>query len=31
MEDAAKKERIDRLNRMNRFKLELMPVFDPGF
>ena len=31
MEDATKKERIDRLNRMNRFKLELMPDFDPGF
>lgn len=25
------KAKIDRLHRINRFKLELMPVFDPGF
>ncbi len=30
MEDAAKKERIDRLHRQNQFKLELMPVFEPS-
>lgn len=29
MDDAAKKERIDRLHAMNQFKLELMPSFDP--
>lgn len=30
IEDAAKKERIDRLHKMNLFKLEFMPSFDPG-
>lgn len=29
MEDADKKAKIDRLHRMNQFKLELMPVFEP--
>ena len=29
IEDADKKARIDRLHRMNKFKLELMPVFEP--
>ena len=29
IEDAQKKENIDRRHRMNLFKLELMPVFDP--
>ena len=29
IDDQAKKERIDRLHRMNRFKLELMPSFRP--
>lgn len=29
IDDQAKKERIDRLHRMNRFKLELMPAFQP--
>ena len=29
IDDQAKKERIDRLHRMNRFKLELMPAFRP--
>ena len=28
IDDAAKKERIDRLHRINQFKLELMPVFE---
>ena len=28
--DPVKKERIDRLHRMNAFKLQLMPSFDPG-
>lgn len=28
--DESKKERIDRLHRMNLFKLQLMPSFDPG-
>lgn len=30
IDDAAKKERIDRLHKMNLFKLEFMPSFDPG-
>ena len=30
IEDMAKKERIDYLHRINQFKLQLMPVFDPG-
>ena len=30
IEDAEKKARIDRLHRINQFKLELMPVFDSG-
>lgn len=30
IDDPAKKERIDRLHRQNQFKLELMPVFEPG-
>lgn len=30
IEDQAKKERIDRLHKLNRFKLELMPAFKPG-
>ncbi len=30
MEDEAKKARIDRLHRINQFKLQLMPVFDPA-
>lgn len=30
IEDQAKKERIDYLHRINQFKLELMPSFDPG-
>ena len=29
IDDLDKKERIDRLHRMNQFKLQLMPVFDP--
>lgn len=29
IEDKDKKERIDRLHKINLFKLELMPVFDP--
>ena len=29
-DDAAVKERIDRLHRANRFKLEVMPVFESG-
>lgn len=29
IEDAVKKERIDYLHRINQFKLELMPAFDP--
>ena len=29
MEDEQKKARIDRLHRINQFKLELMPVFEP--
>ena len=29
IEDADKKARIDRLHRMNQFKLELMPAFEP--
>ncbi len=29
IEDQAKKERIDRLHRMNQFKLQLMPSFKP--
>ena len=28
-EDEATREKIDRLNRLNKFKLELMPTFDP--
>jgi len=28
IEDEAKKARIDRLHRINQFKLELMPVFE---
>ena len=31
IEDADKKARIDRLHRINRFKLELMPIFEPDF
>ena len=30
IEDAATKERIDRLHRLNLFKLKLMPAYDPG-
>ena len=30
IEDAAKKELIDRKHRQNLFKLELMPAFNPG-
>lgn len=30
IDDVSKKERIDRLHKMNLFKLELMPSFDPG-
>ena len=30
IDDPATKERIDRLHRINRFKLELMPVFEPN-
>ena len=30
IDDLATKERIDRLHRINRFKLELMPVFEPN-
>lgn len=30
IEDQAKKERIDRLHRMNQFKLQLMPAFKPN-
>lgn len=29
IDDSAKKERIDRLHKLNQFKLQLMPVFDP--
>ena len=29
IEDLAKKERIDRLHRINQFKLQLMPMFEP--
>ena len=29
-EDTQVKEKIDRLHRSNRFKLELMPVFESG-
>ncbi len=29
IEDPAKKEKIDRLHRINQFKLRLMPTFDP--
>ena len=29
LDDPAKKERIDRLHRINQFKLQLMPVFEP--
>ena len=31
IEDPEKKELIDNKRRWNRFKLELMPMFDPGF
>ena len=31
IDDPEKKARIDHLHRINQFKLELMPVFDPGF
>ena len=31
IENKEKKAKIDRLHRINQFKLELMPVFDPGF
>ncbi len=31
IDDPEKKEKIDRLHRINQFKLELMPSFDPGF
>ena len=31
IEDQAHKERIDRLHRMNQFKLQLMPAFVPDF
>lgn len=31
IEDEQKKERIDRLHRLNQFKLELMPAFQPEF
>ena len=30
IDDLATKERIDRLHRINQFKLELMPVFEPN-
>ena len=30
IDDAEKKARIDRLHRINQFKLELMPVFEPN-
>jgi len=30
IDDPATKERIDRLHRINRFKLELMPIFEPN-
>ena len=30
IDDPATKERIDRLHRINQFKLELMPVFEPN-
>ena len=30
IDDPAVKERIDRLHRINQFKLELMPVFEPN-
>lgn len=29
IEDADKKAKIDRLHRMNQFKLQMMPIFDP--
>ena len=29
IDDAAKKEKIDRLHKQNLFKLQLMPSFDP--
>ena len=29
IEDQDKKARIDRLHRMNLFKLEMMPIFEP--
>lgn len=31
IDDLAKKERIDRLHKMNQFKLQLMPMFKPTF
>ena len=31
IEDAAKKEKIDRMHKMNAFKLQLMPSFKPNF
>lgn len=31
IEDQKKKERIDYLHKLNQFKLELMPSFNPGF
>lgn len=31
IDDMAKKERIDRLHKMNQFKLQLMPMFKPDF
>ncbi len=31
IEDADKKARIDRMHRINQFKLELMPIFEPDF
>ena len=31
IEDAAKKDKIDRLHKMNQFKLQLMPSFEPEF
>ena len=30
IEDQEKKEKIDRMHRINAFKLQLMPAFDPG-
>ena len=29
IDDIAKKEKIDRMHRINAFKLRLMPAFDP--